>query len=964
MEALTDFYMKNFQQPLPNLCIHEQNKIVLKRNLKLHRLFLATLNQYNNIPQTARLHQSPTYKHNAALLARYYGNDSESDDDSEQGEQNSGERQMNQGRERKEDGPPARSFQMMLEQYEENHARMSYDTTLHDIYNDESSSVSNIKKTEGLSSQEKLRNYMESDNLYEERKSLDGHYQGSSTSEEHQIFDKFRGNLQEFNLEDSDLDFDVAQKNGHINEPHKWENFDESLALSNHNGSFHRPSENLFGDDLLHSRAWMDLHADMNDEGQVNKSKQPVSLKNQNERRPTSEKENKISINLAIKEQNILIAPKNTEAVRKPKKQIVSELPLHMISLNTEESKPELTAKHPKTQVTYLSSHRGSEHKLLEKKPQFQSDRNLLKSESTGLMSTAAKEQNKRFENLKNEYLAQKMKSLKPSPVTTSQTENSPMKKITHKLPVQAQTHRQTSDQASAFDNASKKHSMSNAKKQENIRKFSRQDNDPSSTRNTKDNTKRSPHLSSELIDERTKQILDDFRKSGAFTRLSKDSSTGTTTTTSIPSTYKQLKERQSSTASNKINSIDIYTSSVKSTVNTSPNSNADINVKNRYSEGIKAYIKQERAPAIQETLATLRERAANSISKEIGAYTHGQRSSREIAQDLISHSKYRPSKERLVSNEGLSPSDLSAINYQMLSEAASLNSSKSNHESTIADRIYSSMSSKIQRTETVGSTSSNRLSTQPKEIYNNIVKKDYNGQITDRPPTAKVQLTSSKQQQKPMSSASAATLRRTESGLLNIGNKHSGPSLKLSSMSASLKLNLEKLGELKRKVNATNQIEKEENSYGFWSSRSTKAGNEDSSANKGYLSRDQEVTRHSIVKDHLDSHQRNIPKQNNNPELIDRTTKPKLLKTNHANTKSQSHLDLKYKESFLRNSMPQKHNNSPTLGEENHQISNFVQPKQQSFYPNNVKRLNSASSASSNYYNRKSTLEKEKKHF
>ena len=61
LEALSEHYSQESERPKPNLSVHDQNKIILKRNLLLHKLYVSKLPSNKDMPQTA-CGQSPWLK--------------------------------------------------------------------------------------------------------------------------------------------------------------------------------------------------------------------------------------------------------------------------------------------------------------------------------------------------------------------------------------------------------------------------------------------------------------------------------------------------------------------------------------------------------------------------------------------------------------------------------------------------------------------------------------------------------------------------------------------------------------------------------------------------------------------------------------------------------------------------------------------------------------------------------------
>lgn len=126
--SLEKFYSENNITPKPNLCVHEQNRIVLKRNVRLRKLFANKLSVYNEIPQTARGY-SPLTKHKERELLSSYENT-----DFEEGSDlliktKEGIAEGNQG------------YANFLDKVCEKELQNSFETQLYDIYHPDQSSM-------------------------------------------------------------------------------------------------------------------------------------------------------------------------------------------------------------------------------------------------------------------------------------------------------------------------------------------------------------------------------------------------------------------------------------------------------------------------------------------------------------------------------------------------------------------------------------------------------------------------------------------------------------------------------------------------------------------------------------------------------------------------------------------------------------------------------------------------------
>ena len=121
IKNLNDFYIQAGSNPKPNLSIHDQNKIIQKRNLKIHKLFLAKLKNYNDIPTTHRDNvptaQPKAFEMEFKILSSNI------------------EESKTHGENDKSSAIYEGSFKMMLDKYEKNMMKISYESKIHDIYN-------------------------------------------------------------------------------------------------------------------------------------------------------------------------------------------------------------------------------------------------------------------------------------------------------------------------------------------------------------------------------------------------------------------------------------------------------------------------------------------------------------------------------------------------------------------------------------------------------------------------------------------------------------------------------------------------------------------------------------------------------------------------------------------------------------------------------------------------------------
>lgn len=125
--VLNEYYTSENIVPKPNLSIHDQNKIILKRNLRLHRLYLHKLSAYKEIPETARAYAPVAKRLEKELLS--------SDEQSNEPENNG------------EQLPPANAQNIIgLLDKPDVGGRQSFETRLHDIYNPRDSSLYSPEK--------------------------------------------------------------------------------------------------------------------------------------------------------------------------------------------------------------------------------------------------------------------------------------------------------------------------------------------------------------------------------------------------------------------------------------------------------------------------------------------------------------------------------------------------------------------------------------------------------------------------------------------------------------------------------------------------------------------------------------------------------------------------------------------------------------------------------------------------
>lgn len=127
--TLSEFYHSHNVSARPNLSIHDQNKIILKRNLRLHKLFVNKLPAFKDIPQTARAYNPMSKRKQRELMS--------SDEESEQEDANDANREGGIGE--------------VLNKPEPND-NQSYESKVYDIYNPGDSSVASENPSVKLSS--------------------------------------------------------------------------------------------------------------------------------------------------------------------------------------------------------------------------------------------------------------------------------------------------------------------------------------------------------------------------------------------------------------------------------------------------------------------------------------------------------------------------------------------------------------------------------------------------------------------------------------------------------------------------------------------------------------------------------------------------------------------------------------------------------------------------------------------
>ena len=130
IKNLNDFYVQASSNPKPNLSVHDQNKIIQKRNMKIHKLFIAKLQNYNDIPTTHRDNVPSQPKKIEKEFKILSSNLEESKTPNSKEESCLDDEDDNKSR-----GVYEGSFKMMLDKYEKNMMKISYESKVHDIYN-------------------------------------------------------------------------------------------------------------------------------------------------------------------------------------------------------------------------------------------------------------------------------------------------------------------------------------------------------------------------------------------------------------------------------------------------------------------------------------------------------------------------------------------------------------------------------------------------------------------------------------------------------------------------------------------------------------------------------------------------------------------------------------------------------------------------------------------------------------
>lgn len=678
LHILSDFYDQNFHQMLPNLCIHEQNKIVLKRNLKLHKIFINRINEHGNIPQTARMNNSPTYKRNAALLAKHYGDESESEMDSEPEKKYSPRDRDFQP----VGGEGGQSFQKMLERFENNHSRGSYETTMHDIYGDGSSSRGSSKPKNPPKNKEITdRKFNNRQKVLEEEKDegIRGNEHGNQGLEDY-FYNEY---------EDSGVDFDLLRKNA--NNRKELYSEGQSLTLTNLHESFHKLNENLFADEHV---SWVGMSSHKAENSDIYAVEEFFNP--QFENRSNHFQENRATASSVHKKEQ------QGEKVQASKPTQQHEIP--PLKMNTESltlKKGDL-AQLKQQQLGYSPPNRDGGHKPSDQKTQKSSGSN-----SQVPLTVTAKTLKNDTDTKKITELIQKTKTLKPSPSEVNLRLDAMTKNLAYNDPSGAQTHRQFTSQPIP----SPKKTPSSAQKFHNTRKITKEEPKLSAKEATKAHFK----FPSEFVDEKARQALTDISKNGPASRMSKDSL----------ATTASLNKQSQQSSSHKASGIE-------------PNlSNGKIPGVGMTDAKPSNAIKPENSSELRSNPSTRTRATPVTSFKEQN--TQSQQQNRGIANTQLAAAR-KLNQHRVISNEGLSNSNtLSAINQYLLSSANSLNSSKSNQDSlTSPERLFSTVGGKIERAEGLlsypDSKTQSRPSTSNKGSFKGSLKKESPGQKTDRP--------------------------------------------------------------------------------------------------------------------------------------------------------------------------------------------------------------------------------------
>ena len=774
LDTLTEYYANNYQQVLPNLCVHEQNKIILKRNLKLHKIFIARLNECAGAPQTARLNHSPTYQKNAALLAKHYGADSDT------GLESYTEPQRSPNREDPVQIFGEGGFKNMLDRYEENNKTISYETTVYDIYGAGGSSDEE-KPREKKQARKGMNIYKKSSGELEESKERHFEANGRAMGVPEGGYLLTNGNrLEESNDGSLTLtNFDKSLPNFHdevlLGEPLKWE------GENNHDDY----------SELMEARQLVQ---------QYEESKQSITAKVQELARP------KTSRGKAAEEEH--------PRLQNPQIVYSKNTPQYDNFISLKSSEPaQLNKKQP-----HVSSQKTLQP--AETKPKNVA---LAIEKATKLKASTSETRLLAARNVANgaeiEKNRQNQKPLEKTAALEGKKPNSPQRLVT---------------------NSGK-----------------------SPTGRIKSHMKYPSEL---LLNEKTKQLLDEFRKSGAFVNAAKQMQT--TTAINKPSYQPSSNYVSHITAylsSNKLAHPQPITKTLESPkMNQKLSGSQSPNIARGKSEGSsKPYMKQ----------AILNEK--NSQKANDGAT--------QIVQPNHKGNKYRT-----ISNEGLSNSNtLSAINQYVLSSGNSQISTKSNPDSmSIPDKLFQTVGAKIERVEHLTGSATNRSSNQSRPSSST------KGGTTPKPIDTRPQA-------------------RPQSGTINTSKSSAPTPVAANKGKNGLKLDLAKVAQLRNSS-------PEGNIAGFWSSRSTKAKFEKPQlSSRGLVMKTEEntVLRASYPKG-SDMHKKEIG------SLAGfQSSKLNFAKTSRFNSKPVFQFDSKLRETLLKG--PLNHGTSQIAKDAAEQIKN-----------------------------------------
>jgi len=207
MHNLSKFY-SNTAEGLtkPNLAVHEQNKIILKRNNKLHKYYLSKLQNFADIPQTQRNHK---VKEDFKILNNLHDDEGYSEDiySHEQRNHRREERSAPQTENEGDNEQIHNSFQQMLERYENATAKLSFESQQHNVYDPEYSTDSpkivNRSTEDNLSFDKSLEIYVKDTNTDFHLFEKDIFVDSKSIEEHHHHQDQIPHNISDFGFSDA-----------------------------------------------------------------------------------------------------------------------------------------------------------------------------------------------------------------------------------------------------------------------------------------------------------------------------------------------------------------------------------------------------------------------------------------------------------------------------------------------------------------------------------------------------------------------------------------------------------------------------------------------------------------------------------------------------------------------------------------------------------------------------------------